>query len=250
MLAVRVGAVAAVPAKASLQTLPARTARRRDEPAGPGIDDMVTAGVAARIASFSRGAPRAGVGGLHLRSASSRWVSLASRRASFSALWMAAKSWRDLVGRCGSSSGAPTTAASNSRFSDHAPPGIDTLALPPAGPNGTSVRSATRSIAERARGLAATSAAPGRSRAQRVQAHRPRRREGRARSTSSRLSRAMKVLTMRSSSEWKLITARRPRCQQRKCGVQALLSSSSSALTRTEELEMCALQGPGPARGS
>jgi hypothetical protein len=72
------------------------------------------------------------------------------------------------------------------------------------------VRSATRITAERARGFAAASAAPGRTRAI------ARRRVGRGgangarRSTSLRLSRAMNVLTMRSSSEWKLMTTSLP----------------------------------------
>ena len=72
------------------------------------------------------------------------------------------------------------------------------------------MRSATRITAERARGLVAASVGPGltrpsaRSRCGRGAAN------GARRSNSLLLSRAMKVLTIRSSSEWKLMTTSRP----------------------------------------
>src|SRR6185369_4750523 len=74
--------------------------------------------------------------------------------------------------------------------------------------HGASVRSATRRMAERARGLAATSSAEGLMRPSASSRIALGGANGARRSTTSRLSRAMKVLTMRSSSEWKLITAR------------------------------------------
>src|SRR5688500_16803132 len=74
----------------------------------------------------------------------------------------------------------------------------------------TSVRSATRNMAERARGLARTSASDGLIRASALSRVGKGSANGARRSGSRLLSRAMKRLTMRSSSEWKLITARRP----------------------------------------
>ena len=78
-------------------------------------------------------------------------------------------------------------------------------------PNGSSVRSATRITAERARGLAAVSVGAGldaaRSRAAGAALGAA---NGARRSNSVRLSWAMKVLTIRSSSEWKLMTTSRP----------------------------------------
>ena len=97
----------------------------------------------------------------------------------------------------------------------------------------TSVRSATRMMALRARGLAATSAALGRTRASarsRVGAGSA---KGARRSTTAREWRAMNCLTMRSSSEWKLITTSRPPgCRTCRLASSACSSSSSSALTK------------------
>src|SRR6185369_12002107 len=100
-------------------------------------------------------------------------------------------------------------------------------------PSGTSVRSATRITAERARGLVAASVGPGLTRP------RARNRCGRGaangarRSNSLLLSRAMKVLTILSSSEWKLMTTSLPPgASSASAAFRACSSSSSSALTK------------------
>src|SRR3989338_3099233 len=95
-----------------------------------------------------------------------------------------------------------------------APPALPRDARPaPAsdsGDQGTSVRSATRSTAERERGLPDTSDSDGLRRPMACSISGLGAANGTRRSTSSLLCLAMKVLTMRSSSEWKLMTARRP----------------------------------------
>src|SRR5437763_3031307 len=97
----------------------------------------------------------------------------------------------------------------------------------------TSVRSATRMTAERARGLAATSVALGLVRPSDFSRVGFGGANGTRRSTSLLLSRAMKVFTMRSSREWKLMTTRRPPgTSKASAAFSPCSSSSSSALTK------------------
>ena len=100
-----------------------------------------------------------------------------------------------------------------------------------------SVRSAARSLAERARGLAAISASSGVT-GRRVSTRKRRRRRHRqaadaATSAGARLRVARKVLTMRSSSEWNATTTSRPAgLSTRSAAARPRASSPSSSLTK------------------
>src|SRR5687767_13022613 len=99
-----------------------------------------------------------------------------------------------------------------------------------------SVRSAARSVALRARGLAATSAGAARRALPRILSGacgRSRARIGKSTGRRSWLQACRKRLTRRSSSEWKAITASRPPGARRAAAWGSIsATSSSSRLTR------------------